>query len=61
MENDYALTESAQAFLGTDGTQVGIYGGAAPYTSTVSYPRFKTFKVADKAVNGKLSVEIATE
>lgn len=61
MENDYALTEAAQAFLGTDGTQVGIYGGSMPYTSTVSYPRFKTFKVAEKAVDGKLSVEIATE
>lgn len=61
IENDYALTEAAQAFLGTDGTQVGIYGGAAPYTSTVTYPSFKTFNVAEKAIDGKLSVEIATE
>ena len=59
--DDYALTPAAQAFLGTDGTQVGIYGGAMPYTSTVSYPRFTTFSVAGQAVDGTLAVEIAAE
>ena len=61
LDDDYSLTDAAQSILGTDGTQIGIYGGAMPYTSTVSYPRFKTFNVAEKAVDGKLSVEIATE
>lgn len=61
LDDDYSLTDAAQSILGTDGTQIGIYGGAMPYSSTVTYPRFKTFNVAEKAVDGKLSVEIATE
>lgn len=60
MNNDYALTTGAQSILGSDGTQLGIYGGAAPYSATVTYPRFTTFTVGEKAVDGKLSVSVST-
>lgn len=60
MDNDYALTAGAQSILGTDGTQLGIYGGAAPYSAIVTYPRFTTFTVGEKAVDGKLSVSVST-
>ena len=59
--DDYEITDAAKAALATDGSEIGIYGGAAPYSSVVSYPRFTTFQVADKAVDGKLSVTIAAE
>ena len=58
---DYSLTSEAQSFKGTDDTQVGFYGGAAPYSSVVTYPHFTTFNVAEKSVDGKISVDIAVE
>lgn len=44
---------------GTDGTQIGMYGGLMPYTSVPSYPRITKMNVASKTTaDGKLSVEI---
>lgn len=61
-DDTYELTDEAKTLLSTDGTtERGIYGGTAPYSSVVTYPRFTTFNVAEKAVDGKLSVEIAVE
>ena len=57
--NDYQLKEITREEV--DGTLLGIYNGEVPYTSTVTYPHFTTFNVAEKAVDGKLSVEVATE
>ena len=57
--NDYQLKEITSEEV--DGTKLGIYNGEVPYTSTVTYPHFTTFNVAEKAVDGKLSVEVATE
>lgn len=57
--NDYQLKEITSEKV--DGTLLGIYKGEVPYTTTVTYPRFTTFNVAEKAVDGKLSVEVATE
>ena len=57
--NDYQLKEITSEEV--DGTLLGIYKGEVPYTSTVTYPHFTTFNVAEKAVDGKLSVEVATE
>ena len=56
----FELTSTAQTtYLGTDGTQVGLYGGLLPYTSTPSYPQITTMNVANKTTaDGKLSVEI---
>lgn len=62
MDDTYELTDEAKTLLSTDGeTERGIYGGAAPFSSTVTYPRFTTFTVGEKAVDGKLSISIATE
>lgn len=57
--NDYQLKEITSEEV--DGNLLGIYNGEVPYTSTVTYPHFTTFNVAEKAVDGKLSVEVATE
>ena len=57
--NDYQLKEITSEEV--DGTSLGIYNGEVPYTTTVTYPHFTTFNVAEKAVDGKLSVEVATE
>lgn len=57
--NDYQLKKITSEEV--DGTLLGIYNGNVPYTSTVTYPHFTTFNVAEKAVDGKLSVEVATE
>ena len=56
----FELTDAAKTkFLGTDGTQVGMYGGLLPYTSIPSYPRITKMNVANKTTaDGKLSVEI---
>ena len=51
--------EIATGFLGTDGTQVGIYGGFMPYTNRPTYMVMKRCNVANKStVDGKLSVDI---
>lgn len=56
----FELAESAKtAYLGTDGTQVGLYGGMLPYDSTPSYPQITKMNVASRTTaDGKLSIEI---
>ncbi len=56
----FELTDEAKAkYLGTDGTQVGIYGGSQPFTTESSLPSIKKFNVASKSTDdGKLKVEI---
>lgn len=61
VDDTYELTDEAKTLLSTDGTtERGIYGGAAPYSSVVTYPHFTTFNVAEKAVDGKLAVSVST-
>jgi hypothetical protein len=51
--------EAKTTYLGSDGTQVGLYGGLLPYSSTPSYPQITKMNVASKTTaDGKLSVEI---
>ena len=51
--------EIASGFLGTDGTEVGIYGGTAPYNPRPNHMVVKHCNVANKStIDGKLSVEI---
>lgn len=59
-DNDYKLTEEAKAIMkGTDGTEVGIYGGSLPYDPTPTNPQITKFNVASKTTaDGKLSVDI---
>lgn len=57
------LTEEAAAqYLGTDGTQVGVFGGAYPYTSIPSNPQITAKEIENQAdSNGKLAVKITVE
>ena len=56
----YVLTDSAQAaYHGTDGTQVGLFGGFVPYTASLSYPVISHMNVAPRTTaDGRLSVDI---
>lgn len=57
---DFALTENAATtYLGSDGTQVGLYGGYIPFDPTPFYPQITKMNVAKKTTaDGKLSVDI---
>ena len=57
---NFELTDEAKIkYLGSDGAQVGIYGGALPYNPTPSNPQITKCKVASKSTaDGKLSVDI---
>ncbi len=58
-EENYELTDEAKTkYLGTDGTQVGIYGGEFTYTPEVSYPHVIKKDIAVQTENGKLKVNI---
>lgn len=59
----YALTDRAAAnFLGIDGTQVGIYGGAMPFGYVPTYNVIRRCTVAPRSTaDGKLSVDIELE
>lgn len=56
----YELTDEAIAnYVGTDGTQVGIHGGDAPFSDMPSNPQIESCQVAPQTdANGKLSVKI---
>ena len=56
----YELQDSAATtFLGTDGTQVGIYGGSMPFDPRVSNPMIRRISVATRSTSdGKLPIEI---
>lgn len=56
----FELTDEAKGkFLGTDGTQVGIFGGNFPFDPTTSNPHITKCNVAAKSTaDGKLSVDI---
>ena len=57
---DFQLTDAAKTqCLGTDGTEVGIYGGSLPFDPTPSNPQITKCNVAAKSTaDGKLSVDI---
>lgn len=55
----YELDETGLQYLGTDGKQIGIYGGNMPFTTVTTGPRIKKFEVSPTTTaDGKLSVEI---
>lgn len=56
----FELTESAKTiFLGTDGKEVGLYGGNMPFDPTPTNPQITKCDVAAKSTaDGKLSVDI---
>lgn len=59
----YELTTSAKTtYLGTDGTQIGIYGGSSPFTITPSNPQIVLKKIDQKSTSdGKLNVSFKVE
>lgn len=55
----YQLTDQAKQYLGSDGTEVGLYGGTLPFDPTPTNPQITKFNVAPKTTaDGKLSVDI---
>lgn len=55
----YQLTDEAKAYLGTDGTEIGLYGGQTPFAIQTSYPQIKKLVVApESTADGKLKIEI---
>ena len=58
--NGYELSDEAKAtYLGTDGKEVGLYGGQYPYDLTPNYPLITKLNVAKQSTaDNKLSVEI---
>ncbi len=59
-EQTFELTDAfKEAFKGTDGTEIGLYGGLQPYDSTPSYPLITTMTVDKQtSTDGKLNVTI---
>lgn len=58
-ENFKLLDNIANNYLGTDGTQIGIYGGPMPFDPHVTNPLIKRITVAGRSTSeGKLPVEI---
>lgn len=60
LDENLELTDAAKTkYLGTDSTQVGIYGGSIPFTARPSNPQITKLNVASKSTaDGKLSVDI---
>ena len=56
----FELTDAAKTtYLGTDGKEVGLYGGSIPYEEDPTTPQITKCNVASKSTaDGKLSVEI---
>lgn len=56
----YTLTASAQTtYLGSGGSEIGIYGGLLPYNPAPIYPQISTLSVAEQSdEDGTLQVEI---
>ena len=61
-EQTFELSAEAKAndnFKGTDGTEVGLYGGPVPFNLNLSYPLISTMKVDEQTDSeGKLGVTI---
>lgn len=51
--------EAKTNYLGSDGTEIGIYGGPIPFVARLNNPQITKLKVASKSTaDGKLSVDI---
>lgn len=51
-----------EEYIGTDGTQVGLYGGPYPYNPTPSIPQIKESHIdTTVAADGKLKVSVTVE
>lgn len=57
-DNHQLYEEAAATYIGTDGTQIGIFGGMYPWDETPNYAWVKTLDVIGSHKNGKLNVKI---
>lgn len=58
----YKLTDDAKKYVGSDGKELGIYGGSMPFTSKTSIPQITKCEVAPQSTKeGKLRVNIVVE
>lgn len=58
----FELTDAAKTtYLGEDGTQVGIYGGTAPFTLEPTNPQVTKFTVSSTTQGSQLKVKINVE
>lgn len=59
-DESFELTETAKTtYKGIDGTEIGIYGGNMPFSTTPTNPQITKCNVAAKSTaDGKLSVDI---
>lgn len=58
----YKLTdESKMNYLGTDGKEIGIYGGISPFSTILTTPCVVKKDIATKTTDGKLKVNIKVE
>lgn len=58
----FELTDEAKTtYLGNDGTEVGLYGGAMPYNPTPSVPKIKEFRMDAKPSEGILKADVEVE
>lgn len=60
---DYMLKEDfATSFIGTDGKEIGLYGGMMPFSLNPTHMIMKRCNVASRStIDGKLSVDIEIE
>ena len=55
----FELSEAGKAILGTDGKEIGLYGGLLPFSSTPTYPLISTMTVPAKTNDqGKMDVTV---
>lgn len=58
----YKLTDEAKViYVGTDGKEIGIYGGTSPFNPILTIPRVVKKDIASETVDGKLKVNIKVE
>ncbi len=60
-EDHHLTEEAAQMYIGTDGTQVGMFGGMYPYNEIPDYALVKKLDIIGSHQNGKLNVKINVE
>lgn len=62
LNETFELTDAAKTtYLGDDGTQVGIYGGTAPFTLESTNPQVTKFVVSSTTEGSQLKVKINVE
>lgn len=58
----FRLTDEAKTtYIGTDGKEIGIYGGTSPFSPVLTIPRVVKKEIATETVAGKLKVNIKVE